>query len=91
MNVPLFHVFRRKRYRIRWVPSLGPKLADCDAPTDTDKEIRLEQGLRGLNELTTVIHEGLHACLWDLDETAVEESASDIARLLWRLGYRREK
>jgi len=32
--------------------------------------------------LDLVIHESLHACLWDLDEEAVTETAWDIARLL---------
>ena len=41
-----------------------------------------------LHELDTVIHEALHACT-ELDECAVEESATDIARLLWRLGWRK--
>lgn len=40
--------------------------------------------------LDTVIHEALHAALPLLDETAVHETANDISRLLWRMGYRRE-
>jgi hypothetical protein len=35
-----------------------------------------------------VIHELLHAAHWDLDELAVEETAEDLARVLWKLGYR---
>ena len=40
-------------------------------------------------ELDTVIHECLHACQPDLAEETVEEVASDVARVLWRMGYRR--
>jgi len=31
--------------------------------------------------------ESLHACT-ELDEDAVDETAADISRLLWRLGWR---
>ena len=45
--------------------------------------------VRGELELDTTIHELIHACQPDLAEETVEEVASDIARVLWRLGYRR--
>ena len=40
-------------------------------------------------DLDTIIHEALHACT-ELNEDAVEESAESIARLLWRLGWRKQ-
>ena len=46
--------------------------------------------IRGELELDTVIHELLHACQPDLAEETVEETASDIARVLWRMGYRQQ-
>ena len=39
--------------------------------------------------LDTVIHEALHCSRPELDEQAVDSTARDISRLLWRLGYRR--
>jgi hypothetical protein len=42
-----------------------------------------------MEELTTHIHEGLHACHPDLDEDSIEQTAHDIGRFLWRRGYRR--
>ena len=39
-------------------------------------------------DLDTLVHESLHACT-ELDETAVDETATSIARLLWRLGWRK--
>lgn len=62
---------------------------DCDAPSVPNKKIRVRASLRGQKELEITIHEMLHACLWDLDEEAVYDSAEDIARALWRLGYRK--
>ena len=34
------------------------------------------------------IHEALHACNWNKSEEVVAQTAKDIARFLWRLGYR---
>lgn len=39
--------------------------------------------------LDTIIHEALHASRPELDEAAVNATANDLSRLLWRLGYRR--
>lgn len=36
--------------------------------------------------LATVIHEGIHACFFDLEEAAVIEAEGDIVRLLRRMG-----
>ena len=41
------------------------------------------------DRLDTVIHEALHAVRPELDEDAVARTATDIAHLLWKLGYRR--
>jgi hypothetical protein len=41
------------------------------------------------DRLDTVIHEAIHAIRPELDESAVDSTARDISRLLWRLGYRR--
>jgi hypothetical protein len=40
--------------------------------------------------LDSIIHEALHAARPELDEAAVHQTANDISRLLWKLGYRRE-
>ena len=41
--------------------------------------------------LETAIHESLHACNWKASEDNVTQTAYDIARFLWRLGYRKSK
>jgi hypothetical protein len=38
--------------------------------------------------MDTLIHEALHCIRPELDEAAVADTATDIARLLWKLGYR---
>jgi hypothetical protein len=39
--------------------------------------------------LDTLLHELVHCCRPELDETAVTEMSREMARVLWALGYRR--
>jgi hypothetical protein len=86
------HTFRTKRWKLIDTGSEGAKQGGglCEAPHNPHREMLLPMSGETLHDLDTCIHEGLHACLWDLDEEAVHETATDIARLLWRLGYRRD-
>lgn len=61
----------------------------CDSPSRRGKRILIRPGLRPERELDVTVHEITHAALWDLDEEAVEEFATDLARALYRLGYRK--
>lgn len=61
---------------------------DCAAPTDKGKRIRVASTLRGERRLDVLLHEMLHAGAWNLDESTVSTIASDMSRVLWRLGYR---
>jgi len=88
------HSFRGRRFAVNLnaaFPDDTKTNGEADAPRMKAREIRMRKGLSGLMCLDTLVHEALHACLWDIDEEAVRESAGDIARLLWRLGYRRGK
>ena len=42
-----------------------------------------------LKFLETVVHEAIHCCFPMYSEEKVTQAARDIARLLWRLGYRK--
>lgn len=84
---------RGKRYSIKFVEAMtdadGTELRGlCDPPDKpTHRTIRLIRGQTPEGLLDSVIHEMLHACLWDLDESAVLEIASDIAKALTKIGY----
>lgn len=54
-----------------------------------EKEMYVDPHLKGLAHLDTAIHEAIHACFPLETEKVVDRSATDIARFLWRLGYRR--
>lgn len=61
------------------------------------KRITLPNGLatgngkKAKSDLMTLLHECFHAEDWNLTEKRVEQMATDIGTLLWRLGYRRSK
>lgn len=83
MNEVKTHTFRGTTYDIL----VGSAL---DGYTDTDNRFSLvvNRDLNARIGLETTIHEALHACNWHAREELVEETAYDIARFLWRLGFR---
>lgn len=60
-----------------------------EAPHIKGKRILIRENMSQLDELDTTLHEGLHAADWSKDEEWIEEAAHDIARLLWRMGWRK--
>lgn len=59
-------------------------------PKTKRKRIIVASDLTERDELETVIHEMLHAADWSKDEEWVTEAGADIARALWRLGWRKQ-
>ena len=76
-----------KIWRLRFAPNMANR-GDCDPPNQTGKEIRISSALRDEERLEVLIHEFVHAAGWHIDETFVEQFARDVARAVWRLGYR---
>lgn len=72
---------------LRFCKSPGTDRGLCDAPYNKNKHILVHEDLRGEERLEVLIHEMLHAGVWDLAEEAVGETARDIARVLTKLGY----
>ena len=54
------------------------------------KEIRIALQQSSLDVIDTLLHELLHAAYPDLDEDAVADGATDIAKVFYRLGVRVE-
>lgn len=78
-----------KHWGVRFVNNLGDKYADCDPPDTPNKVIRFKSGLSDKDLLDAIIHECCHIGWWPSDESHVNEFATDLANLLWKLGYRR--
>ena len=79
-------------FTVRLVPQLKDH-GSCEVTvTRTGKVrrvIRLATWNRPRSMLGTAIHEAIHASRPDLTETEVRSLEADIARMLWRMGYRR--
>jgi len=92
-------MFRGKVWRLEWFPKSrlraktkgGPAYGLCDAPSVKGKKILVFNDMTPEKELEVLLHEGLHACSWDMAEEAVEETARDLRKMLWRLGWRCER
>lgn len=85
--------FRGKKFDVYLVQKLCG-LAESNEPDDDEmikSSITISEDQTPLQFLDTTIHESLHACLWRLSEEDVTQTATDIARLLWRMGYRRKQ
>ena len=68
----------------------GEKLEGfCEHPSEKAKKIVIDKNLTDEAELEVLVHEMIHACFFDLSEDSVNQSAADVARALWRLGYRK--
>jgi hypothetical protein len=64
----------------------------CDTPTAKNPKIRIAEGMSEVDTLDTEIHEMLHALSYRvLAEEWVNSSATDLARALHKLGYRKVK
>ncbi len=79
------HTFVGTKYHI----IVGELDGNCD--TDNNYWLIIERDLEKRIGLETAIHEALHACSWSTSEDKVTNTARDIARFLWRLGYRKKK
>jgi|7_EtaG_2_1085326.scaffolds.fasta_scaffold86615_2 hypothetical protein len=79
-----------RHYNLRFVEGL-PQHGDIDEPSEKNKQIRINDNLTGEVQLEVLIHEMLHGLYDFLDESYVEQPAKDLARALWRIGYRVER
>lgn len=82
---------RRKRWTLFSHEQSGRHtFGECDPVNARNKQISVKPKVVGVAALDTLIHEMLHAAMPDIVEEAIYETASDVARVLWDLGYRGE-
>jgi hypothetical protein len=80
---------RGKKWHFKFAKVGDGNVGLCDSPSTPNKTITVDPNQSELDVLDTCAHEILHAAYWDMGEEAIEEAATDLARALWRLGYRR--
>ena len=66
------------------------EMGACEAPWSPGKLLDIPTDGDTMLDLEIIIHEAMHACLWDLSEESVVETARDVSRLLWRLEWRKD-
>ncbi len=60
-----------------------------DHPDAKKKTLSIDADLRDMQELEIIIHEFLHGADWTKDEEWIVSASTDLAKFLWRLGYRK--
>ncbi len=85
---PRVITIRKKRWKLKFCSLPKGLCGEADPPSETGKEVRISSSIHGQELLDTIIHECFHCGHWDIDESVVEEFATDLARILWGLGYR---
>lgn len=84
----MFLTIRGKRWRFLR-RRMRKDFGRCEHPLERDKAILIAPGLKHELELEVIVHELLHAAFWDMSEQAILEAGQDVARALWRIGYRK--
>ena len=81
---------KNKNWKIRLVMTkdMPRSYGECDDPTVAKPEIWINQNLGQKDLLDTTIHEVLHATHPELAEESVAETATIIAKVLYKLGVR---
>jgi hypothetical protein len=79
-----------KRWTYKRPRSITQDGIECDGLCDSEtRTIKVSKSLTGLEELDANIHEMVHATGQFLDEEFVDESSTEMARALFKLGYRK--
>lgn len=74
----------------KWLWRYSPLKGHADGWTEWEKrKVLIDKRLKGRTRLETEIHEGLHASFGKtISEESVTQTAHDLAKILWALGYR---
>ena len=79
-----------KWWSLRFVPQLRDYGDMVDPGKASGRRIRIGTWQADEELLDTIVHEALHCIEPHWTEEKVTEAAKELARLLWRLGYRRQ-
>lgn len=83
----------KKNWKIKIVKSTEmsqSSLGECDHPDQKKPEIWVKRSQKPIDLMDTIIHEVLHAVRPELSEEAVLDTATTIAKALWKLNYRKQ-
>lgn len=79
-----------RTWRVQFVEAraMGKAWGLCDHPPGRHPTISIRRSLKEPAMLDTLVHEVLHAARPELDEEAVDSTATAIAKALYRAGWR---
>ncbi len=79
--------FRGVKYKIDFDPDAA---GSCDSPkAPPDREMCIHESIKNdQKSLYYITHEALHALFWQRGEDDIVEASQDLARFLWRIGWR---
>lgn len=84
---------KKKNWKVKIVKSTeisSKYVGECDPPEKAKPEIWVKRTQKPLDLMDTIIHEVLHAVRPELSEEAVLDTATTIAKALWKLNYRKK-
>jgi len=87
---PFKHRFRNKQYLIKSCKSKD-YLGYCESPKIKNPKLCIDENLKDKELLRIIIHESLHACLYDLDEDSVDEISRQIASIVKKFGFKQKE
>jgi len=86
---------RRRRWRLVWLPKGHPLLDGAcgriERPDTKGKRIFIQMGQSPDLLFDTIVHEVAHGAGWNLAEDWVSDFATDITRIMKKLGYEFKK
>jgi hypothetical protein len=86
------HVFNHKRYELRSHTTIPKEHHPAEGLCDYEnKTLYIPVSAKELTDLDTIIHESLHASIPQLCEYTITRSATEISKLLWKLGWRKNE
>ena len=84
----LSHTFAGRKLKVDLFPQECDGMVDCPYGTDATPTMNIFGDLNTKSGLETVIHATLHVLRWAESEDVVAKTAKELARFLWRLGFR---
>jgi len=83
---------KNKLWKIKIVKSTdlsSTTCGECDDPKYAKPQIWIKRSLKPIDLMDTIIHEVIHAIRPELSEESVLETGTTIAKVLWKLNYRK--
>ena len=83
------HIFPQGKYKIYWEKPDGSWDGECSDPND--RKIYVNPNVGEERFLKILLDEGMHACMFQLDNNFVFDVSDSLSSFLWNIGFRLKK